>query len=79
MQLLTICNKTITEYIIILKVCTGGSYGIHCNETCGHCLQGSQCSSINGSCPHGCDSGYTGDLCTKSKYIGYLHIKLLGL
>lgn len=80
-------NKTITEYSINSTACTRGSYGIHCNETCGHCFNGSQCSSINGSCPRGCDSGYTGDLCTTSKYrgpvttskkIGHLHVQLLG-
>ena len=45
----------------IVQECDKGSYGIGCNETCGHCRDFNQCSKVNGSCLTGCDAGYAGD------------------
>lgn len=50
-------------YFIIDLECDRGSYGIECNETCGHCRDVKQCSNANGSCLTGCDAGFKGDLC----------------
>lgn len=50
-------------YFIIDLECDRGSYGIECNETCGHCRDVNQCSNGNGSCLTGCDAGFKGDLC----------------
>lgn len=46
-----------------ISVCRKGSYGINCNETCGHCQDINQCSHINGTCLTGCESGFQGDFC----------------
>lgn len=45
------------------KACDRGLYGVDCSESCGNCLDLTQCSSINGNCLTGCVAGYNGDLC----------------
>nr|XP_034322173.1 scavenger receptor class F member 1-like [Crassostrea gigas] len=47
----------------VLADCNGGTYGLNCNYSCGHCLDNKQCHYINGSCFNGCDSGYKGIDC----------------
>lgn len=47
----------------VLADCNGGTYGLNCNYSCGHCLDNNQCHYINGSCFNGCDSGYKGVDC----------------
>lgn len=43
--------------------CEIGTYGVDCNETCGHCRDLNQCSYTNGTCFTGCNAGYHGDQC----------------
>lgn len=47
--------------------CGLGSFGADCNETCGHCRDLNQCSNVDGRCLTGCEAGYEGELCKKSK------------
>lgn len=46
-----------------------GSYGVDCNETCGHCREVYQCSKSNGICLYGCDPGYQGAMCKTRMYM----------
>lgn len=39
-------------------MCTAGSYGFECNETCGYCSNNDTCDAIKGECPNGCAPGY---------------------
>ncbi|XP_052694142.1 uncharacterized protein LOC128172387 [Crassostrea angulata] len=43
--------------------CKRGSFGIDCNETCGHCRDINECSNVDGTCLTGCADGYEGNLC----------------
>ncbi|KAI0240259.1 hypothetical protein LSAT2_009049 [Lamellibrachia satsuma] len=43
--------------------CDDGSYGINCNDSCGHCKDQSKCSVTMGSCPNGCETWYISDVC----------------
>lgn len=52
---------------LIVSACAGGSYGVECNKTCGHCRDINQCYHINGTCLTGCDAGYQGNLCKTRK------------
>ncbi|XP_078327322.1 uncharacterized protein LOC144623100 [Crassostrea virginica] len=45
------------------ETCLDGTYGHNCNNTCGNCLNVTECFHTNGTCLTGCDQGYTGDLC----------------
>lgn len=47
----------------ISTACDIGSFGDDCSESCGHCYDINQCSSINGTCLTGCAAGHQGDLC----------------
>lgn len=49
--------------------CYIGHYGYNCNETCGHCMDLSQCSTVSGICHTGCSDGYMGSLCKKGAFI----------
>ena len=46
-----------------------GSYGPNCASPCGHCKDGSTCDRLIGTCPNGCDPGWTGLLCANSKLL----------
>lgn len=54
---------------LIIPECDRGSYGIGCNETCGHCHDKNQSSNINGTCLNGCDAGFLEQLCNTRKMI----------
>lgn len=51
----------------IFTECDGGNFGQDCSNKCGNCLQNEQCHHINGSCMNGCNPGYYGTYCSKSK------------
>lgn len=50
-------------------VCEPGLYGADCALKCGYCLRSEPCHHINGSCPWGCQEGFTGDMCNSCKII----------
>lgn len=52
-----------------VKICEIGTYGVNCNETCGHCRDLNQCSYTNGTCFTGCNAGYHGAQCKTGEYI----------
>nr|XP_022310794.1 uncharacterized protein LOC111116095 [Crassostrea virginica] len=57
------CSETlmfVCERHII--ACKNGSYGVYCNETCGHCRD-QNCHTVNGTCLSGCKPGYYGSQC----------------
>lgn len=41
-----------------LTECNEGKFGLHCNQSCGFCLDKGQWHYINGTCLNWCDSGY---------------------
>lgn len=43
---------------INLTECNEGKFGLHCNQSCGFCLDTGQWHYINGTCLNWCDSGY---------------------
>ncbi|XP_034318933.2 uncharacterized protein [Magallana gigas] len=45
--------------------CDIGYFGDNCTEECGHCIDGTLCSSVDGTCTSGCSAGYTGNLCNR--------------
>ena len=51
--------------------CDDGKYGLECNNSCGHCLDGDHCNKVNGTCIRGCSAGYNGSdiLCKTGNYI----------
>lgn len=60
--------------------CTEGWYGVNCSQTCSrHCRDSTKCNHVTGQCEKGCDTGWTGSLCTKGKRtyydIKWSHIK----
>lgn len=60
-------KKEKTNIIFISSECIKGSYGIGCNETCGHCRDENQCSHINSNCLTNCEVGFKGIVCTTGK------------
>eukprot|EP00105_Crassostrea_gigas_P027087 XP_011448302.2 PREDICTED: multiple epidermal growth factor-like domains protein 10 [Crassostrea gigas] len=44
--------------------CEGGTFGLDCNKTCGHCKHMKHCHHVTGVCMHGCVPGYYGLRCT---------------
>lgn len=48
---------------VFFSDCDIGQYGHNCNETCGHCNNATQCSTVTGTCRTGCEAGYIGRLC----------------
>lgn len=53
-------NNLITE-------CREFTYGKGCINLCGHCFDGEVCDHVNGTCANGCETGWTTDICNKSK------------
>ena len=51
---------------ILFTGCSDGSYGENCSQTCGTCFGKVPCHKENGTCEHGCYSGYLGDYCKQS-------------
>lgn len=54
--------------MLFILACKKGSFGIDCNETCGHCRDINKCSNVHGTCLTGCADGYEGNLCNARKY-----------
>ncbi|XP_060604514.1 multiple epidermal growth factor-like domains protein 10, partial [Ruditapes philippinarum] len=40
------------------QVCDSGTYGNQCSSSCGHCVDGTTCNNVNGTCFGGCIDGY---------------------
>ncbi|XP_060555542.1 protein draper-like [Ruditapes philippinarum] len=40
------------------QVCDSGTYGNQCSSSCGHCVDGTTCNNVNGTCFGGCINGY---------------------
>ncbi|KAL3879748.1 hypothetical protein ACJMK2_032034, partial [Sinanodonta woodiana] len=55
--MLVICEVTVDGE------CLSGNYSKFCNLTCGACYAYQPCDKENGTCPMGCDKGWTGSLC----------------
>lgn len=69
-------NLYVTNYCCMLfSACTNGTYGEKCKLTCGHCYGNSACNHVNGSCPNGCASGWTGPVCNESERIMFFFFK----
>lgn len=49
-------------------MCPDSTFGETCKFTCGHCYDDEICNHINGSCPSGCASGWSGAICDKGDY-----------
>lgn len=62
--------------VSFITECNTGQYGYNCNQTCGNCLNMTDCSSINGSCVTGCAAGYYGDLCKKGFFLSAFFVTL---
>lgn len=45
--------------------CDIGYFGDSCGAVCGHCIDRTPCSSVDGTCTSGCSAGYTGHQCNK--------------
>lgn len=52
-----------------VEVCDNMTYGSGCASSCGKCSNGETCHFVDGSCPHGCAEGATGDKCQYSMTI----------
>ncbi|GFR63539.1 multiple epidermal growth factor-like domains 10 [Elysia marginata] len=52
---------------IPLPACATGSYGEGCTKNCSKHCGGldNTCNHVNGTCDHGCDPGYHGELCSQ--------------
>ena len=42
----------------LFSVCSSGSYGVNCTQTCGKCRNDETCNTVYGHCS-GCMDGYT--------------------
>ena len=60
-------NLICLNFVFKFIECDGGRYGQNCSEICGGCHGNEQCHHIDGTCPNGCNRGYSGDRCTQSK------------
>ena len=58
-------------YVLMIDciACADGTYGLECNELCGHCKIKTNCHHTNGTCLGGCEPGFLGDLCKTCKSI----------
>lgn len=55
--------------LFVSIACNAGSYGVNCNETCGHCRNSYECFHIDGLCMNGCEVGYSGSMCKSGMYL----------
>ena len=73
--------KTLNVYISLFALiidciaCAGGTYGLECNEVCGHCKFKTYCHNTNGTCLGGCEPGFLDDLCKTCKSINIRYFK----
>ena len=47
--------------------CDHNTFGKHCEEECGGCVNDEQCHHINGTCLNGCKRGFQGIMCNQGK------------
>lgn len=52
---------------VFFPECEDGFFGVNCSLRCGYCLKNKQCHYETGVC-EGCEAGYRGNDCNKSKY-----------
>lgn len=52
------------DIFFLFTECEGGTFGLDCNKTCGHCKHMKHCHHVTGVCMHGCVPGYYGLRCT---------------
>nr|XP_034307867.1 multiple epidermal growth factor-like domains protein 11 [Crassostrea gigas] len=48
--------------------CDGRTYGLNCSQTCGACINNSQCHHVSGMCPWGCKNGFQGIICNEEYF-----------
>lgn len=53
--------------------CQNNKYGAECSEDCGHCLDGTQCDNVNGTCYNGCEAGYHKTRCKRGRSNNTIH------
>ncbi|KAK7102383.1 hypothetical protein V1264_020610 [Littorina saxatilis] len=59
-------NYLINMCEVQVWACKPGLYGAQCDQACsGHC-QDNTCDTYNGTCPHGCEPGWTSPLCNQT-------------
>ena len=63
------CIKSVNLFCILnsITVCTNGTYGTGCTQTC-HCDVGSSCDIYSGICSGGCETGWSGDNCQSKSW-----------
>ncbi|KAK7102382.1 hypothetical protein V1264_020610 [Littorina saxatilis] len=60
-------NYLINMCEVQVWACKPGLYGAQCDQACsGHC-QDNTCDTYNGTCPHGCEPGWTSPLCNQTE------------
>jgi hypothetical protein len=55
----------------LLSACRFGSFGAECRKTCS-----TTCKNTNGFCIGGCEAGYQGDMCERSKSLKLFSYKI---
>ena len=72
-------NGTIKIYIVLISVCSHGSFGENCSHLC-HCYNNVKCDPFNGTCPNNrCASGWKGDSCSQGNKPKKLSCVYLGI
>ena len=66
----------LTCLTILITECESGRYGQNCGTRCGHCKNGSSCDRLIGTCPDGCDPGWTGLLCMQRMFYALFSLLL---
>ena len=56
-------NDNIMFKPFVYTDCTDKTYGVNCQETCGHCKDQSTCAVMDGRCSNGCETWYISDVC----------------
>lgn len=63
------CYNVHVSIYVFVEVCDTMTYGSDCASSCGNCSNGETCHYVDGSCPHGCEEGATGNKCQNSMSI----------
>ncbi|XP_052797121.1 uncharacterized protein LOC128229311 isoform X3 [Mya arenaria] len=64
-QCLSGCKPGYKISLDCLEECEAGSHGVDCQERCGMCAGDKACHPGNGTCPLGCNTGFSGEGCTQ--------------
>ena len=68
LKIIIYCLSKSKEYVFLHNLeCDPGTFGEHCNESCGHCLNNASCNHVDGMCLTGCAAGYQRNLCKMGK------------